>query len=93
MVLRLFRPRHQLVPTFRLRILRILDFQPTDAVALVDAQLALRHNPFQIVVANFFKQKAIATIVLGYGYYEQLYRLAAQQKFGIFCAAAMACSR
>jgi hypothetical protein len=45
------------VPPFRLRILRILDFQPTDAVAFINAVFPLRNNPFQIVVADFFEQQ------------------------------------
>ena len=53
------------MPPFRLRILRILYFQPTDAVAFIYAAFALRHNSFQIVGADFLKKDfAIAIDVL-----------------------------
>jgi hypothetical protein len=45
------------VPPFRLRILRIFYFEPANAVAFVNAVFALRNNPFQIVVTDFFEQQ------------------------------------
>jgi hypothetical protein len=71
----LFIPRHQLVPPFRLRIRRILDLQPADAITFVDAVLPLRHDSFQIVGADFLKKDfAIAFDMLSVDDSSQLVR-------------------
>jgi hypothetical protein len=50
------RPRHQFMPPFCLRILRIFDLYPADAVTFIDAVFTFRYDAFQIVVADFFEQ-------------------------------------
>jgi len=49
-----------------LRVLRVLDFEPAGAVALVDAEFTLRHDTFQILSANLPEECFTLTLdVLG----------------------------
>src|SRR5262250_582294 len=53
---------HHVVPTFRLRIGPVLDLQPAVPTVLVGAQLALRHDAFEIAPANLLEEFLAAAL-------------------------------